>query len=185
MVDLAGMQDVQPQVQQLLQQHLGLTSSRVHSLRVFALTQHQPDSSADAAAAASPPQNKHISSSSSSSATNGTSPEAAAAAAAGAEVQCSTTSLGDVPQGMLWAELKLLGGLPASQLKAAAKAVSCCSSAEQPQGNIHQSACPSWLLLRRRDAAVLLLGSGLARLSPPEDFEWLGVSPAAVKAFTR
>ncbi|WIA31054.1 hypothetical protein OEZ86_001084 [Tetradesmus obliquus] len=35
------------------------------------------------------------------------------------------------------------------------------------------------------DAAVLLLGAGLARLPAAEDWEWLGVRPAAVKAYTR
>jgi hypothetical protein len=48
------------------------------------------------------------------------------------------------------------------------------------------SAWFGWTFLRRRQsAAVLLLGWGLARLSPQEDFEWLGVRPAAARAYAR
>jgi hypothetical protein len=88
---------------------------------------------------------------------------------------------------VLWAELWLLGGLPKTQLKAAAKAVSS-SSTTTNNNSVRSSAAarPDWMLLRRRqDAAVLLLQWGLARLSAAEDFEWLGVRPTAARAYAR
>uniref|UniRef100_A0A383VZW7 Uncharacterized protein n=1 Tax=Tetradesmus obliquus TaxID=3088 RepID=A0A383VZW7_TETOB len=199
---VAGLQDVQPQVQQLLQRHLDSTPSRVHTLRVFALTQQGHNgSSTGAAAAAAQPQDKQedptrTSDSSSSSTPGSTALDAAAepnpATAAGTEAPSSSPfqkpEFRDIP-GVLWAELSLLGGLSAPQLKAAAKALSSSSSsssnAEQPQAIPAGSSWPGWLLLRYRDAALLLLGAGLARLPAAEDWEWLGVRPAAVKAYTR
>jgi hypothetical protein len=106
-------------------------------------------------------------------------------------------------EGVLWAELWLSGGLPKAQLKAAAKSVSSSSSSSSSgssssgssgsSSSSHPrlavsslSARSSWLLLRqRKDAAVVLLDWGLARLSPQEDFEWLGLRPAAAKAYAR
>ncbi|KAF6256912.1 hypothetical protein COO60DRAFT_59082 [Scenedesmus sp. NREL 46B-D3] len=216
-----GLQDVQPQAHQLLQKHLACTPNRVQLLRVFAVTQAADSSAMDAAAAPPSPQDQHTNSSNSRSSPGcseallpsiqerATAAEAAGAGAAGqSKTQCSTSTLGAA--GVLWAELGLLGGLPGSQLRAAAKAISSSSSSsggstEQPQAAASTAghtlysrssgseqaqpaphAWPGWLLFRRRrDAALLLLGAGLARLAPPEDFEWLGVRPAAARACAR
>jgi hypothetical protein len=243
---VAGLQDVQPQAEQLLLRHLASTPFRVHSLRVFAVTQHADSSTADANAAApdsaqgsSKPgsyssRGNAGSSSSSSSRENDTLNDAqealhpgtthaagnctvSTAAASTAKAQCSTPNPNITlhewgREGVLWAELWLLGGLPKSQLKAAAKAVSSSSSSSRGRDAAQPSAAstasstseissssyssseastaansrPSWILFRRRrDAAVLLLELGLAQLSPQEDTEWLGVRPATARAYAR
>lgn len=110
---------------------------------------------------------------------------------AAVQQEAATAADTDTPQ--IWAELRLQG-LPVAAYKAAAAAAAAAqagsatnqteaASAWQPSSSSISSSW--WFMRRERDLAQQLLQHGLARLMPPEDFEWLVVRAAAVKAYYR